>query len=1175
MTCTACGAANPAGRKFCGECGARLALACTSCGAALETAQKFCGECGAAAAAPGAGSGSGSATSAPQAGPSDGARTPLHGTPVAERRLVSVLFADLVGFTPFAEERDSEDVRETLTRYFDIARETIDRHGGTVEKFIGDAVMAVWGTPTAHEDDAERAVRAALQLLDAVHALGDGIQARAAVLTGEAAVTLGNTSQGMVAGDLVNTAARLQGAAAPGTVLVGETTYRAASAAIAFEEAGEHTLKGKASPVPAWRALRVVGEVGGRHGRAELLEPPFTGRDDELRTLKDQFHATSRERRARLVSVTGPAGIGKSRLAWEFEKYADGVVERVWWHHGRSPSYGQGIAFWALGEMVRSRCRLMEGADEATTRAHVADTLAEHITDAAERAWVEPAILALLGIGTTAVAADELFARWRVLFERMALTGTVVLVFEDLHWADGGTLDFIDHLLDWARQLPILVVTMARPELLVHRPEWGAGRRSFLALPLDPLPDAAMRTLLAGLVPDLPADAVRRIIERAEGIPLYAVETVRMLVAEKRLVLDGRTYKPTGDIEALAVPETLTALIAARLDALDPTDRTLVLDAAVIGQRFTLEALAAVSGQEPAVIEPRLRALVRRELLTLEADPRSPERGQYGFVQAMIREVAYNTLARRDRKERHLATARHFESLGSDELAGALAIHYLSARENAAEGPEADALAAQARVALRGAAERAVALGSYEQSADLLKRALDVAASPLDRADLLERFGLAASAAGRMQQGAASLAEAAAILLEHSDRPGAVRALAESAQALVNAKQLPAARALLEQALADYADLGADPSMIRCRSQLARVLMLGDDPAASVAVADAALADAEAASLGELIADTLITKGSSLGYLGRVFEGTALLTAAERYSAANGLNGTRLRALHNLSVGLADFDPRAAVQAIAEGMVLARRIGATAMIRQLQGNLGYLRTRIGAWDDAERDMSASLNEAMEPADELVIVNNLVSVRAFRGQPTDDIVARLDALRGGLPDAMYEGFRLDTVAITHLAAGRIAQAVANNRAMATMGPSWAPQARLFGAALLVWLGDGTQAAEEIAEFDALRQRAPGLDANRDAVLAGIAALAGRTEEAVRGYADAHRRLTEIGLTLDAALVGIGIAGVVGAEQPETAAIIETTRVTLERLRATALLTLLDQALAKRQATGTPV
>ena len=262
---------------------------------------------------------------------------------------MTVLFADIVGFTPFAEARDSEEVREALSHYFELAGEIIGRYGGTVEKFIGDAVMAVWGAPTAHEDDAERAVRAALELVDAVPTLGETIQARGGVLTGEAAVTLGATNQGMVAGDLVNTGCPpAVGRQRRAACWSGEATQRATSGAIAYEEAGEQTLKGKQSPVPAWRALRVVAERGGRN-RAEGLEAPFVGRTDEMRLLKELFHATGRERRARLVSVMGPAGIGKSRLAWEFSKYSDGLVETVYWHRGRCPAYGEGITFWALG----------------------------------------------------------------------------------------------------------------------------------------------------------------------------------------------------------------------------------------------------------------------------------------------------------------------------------------------------------------------------------------------------------------------------------------------------------------------------------------------------------------------------------------------------------------------------------------------------------------------------------------------------------------------------------------------------------------------------------------------------------------------------------------------------------------------------------------------------------
>jgi len=337
VICLNCGTDNPAGSKFCNDCGERLSVVCPSCGTANQLGARFCHECGTALG--GEARAAGAVSAATAAGASAARPRPATTEPEAERRLVTVLFADLVGFTPFAEERDAEEVRETLSRYFDLSQQVIARYGGTVEKFIGDAVMAVWGAPVAFEDDAERAVRAGLELIDAVQALGGGIQARAGVLTGEAAVTIGATNQGMVAGDIVNTASRLQAAAAPGTVLVGEATQRAAASAVVFEPAGEQSLKGKASPVPAWRAVRVVAERGGRN-RAETLEAPFVGRDLELRLLKDLYHATGRERRARLVSITGIGGIGKSRLAWEFLKYIDGLVETVWWHHGRSPAYG-------------------------------------------------------------------------------------------------------------------------------------------------------------------------------------------------------------------------------------------------------------------------------------------------------------------------------------------------------------------------------------------------------------------------------------------------------------------------------------------------------------------------------------------------------------------------------------------------------------------------------------------------------------------------------------------------------------------------------------------------------------------------------------------------------------------------------------------------------------------
>ncbi|HEY8869137.1 MAG TPA: AAA family ATPase, partial [Candidatus Limnocylindrales bacterium] len=619
------------------------------------------------------------------------------------------------------------------------------------------AVMAVWGAPVAREDDAERAVRAALELVDAVTPLG--VTARAGVLTGEAAVNVGAVGEGMVVGDIVNTAARLQSVAAPGTVLVGESTYRAASRAIAFEPAGEHALKGKATPVAAWKALRVIAERGDKGG-TDLPEAPFVGRDEELRLLKDLLAAVGRDRKARLVSVTGPGGIGKSRLASELEKYVVGLVEPVFWLSGRSPAYGEGITFWALGEMIRRLAGLAETDDEPTTRARITAMVADHVLDQDERSWIERALLTLLGIDAGVVGSDQLFAAWRTFFERLAAKGVVVMAFEDLHWADPGLLDFIDQLLGWSRSLPIYVLTLARPELLERRPNWAAGKRSFTSLFLDPLSVDAMHELLTGLAPGIPESALVAIVARADGIPLYAVETVRMLLGKGQLSLIDGVYGPAGDFTSFAVPESLTALIGARLDGLDPTDRALLQDAAVLGQSFTPAGLAAVSGIDVPSLEPRLQSLTRRELLTLQTDPRSPERGQYAFVQALIREVAYNTLAKRDRKARHLAAARFFESLSTDEIAGGLAGHYLAALRNAPEGAEADAVAAQARIALRAAAERATALGSHDQAVGFFNQALEVTTEPPETAELLERAGESASAAGRHEAAEAYLRRA-------------------------------------------------------------------------------------------------------------------------------------------------------------------------------------------------------------------------------------------------------------------------------------------------------------------------------------------------------------------------------------------------------------------------------
>jgi len=1147
MNCGECGTSNAPAAKFCSECGTALALACRSCGTLLGAGAKFCSGCGTPA-------GSADAPLQPKARQSAPA-------PVAERRLVSVMFADLVGFTTLTEGLDAEETRELLSRYFEQATEVIERYGGTVEKFIGDAVMAVWGAPIARENDAERAVRAALDLVGGVAALRTGLEARAGVLTGEAAVTLGATNQGMVAGDLVNTASRLQSVAPPGAVLVGESTERAANQAIAFEPVGDQHLKGKESPVPAFRAVRVVAERGGR-GRSDRLEAPFVGRDDEFRLLKELVHATARERRPRIVSITGQAGVGKGRLAWELSKYLDGVVESVFWHAGRSPAYGEGVTFWALGEMVRARAGLAETDDEAVTRAKVGASVAEWASDDQERAWIEAALLALLGVdGSRQMATAELFSAWRTYFERIAASGTVILLFEDLHWADAGLLDFIDHVLDWSRNVPLIVVTLARPELLERRPAWGAGRRNFIALGLEPLQEPAMRELLAGLVPGLPEDVARSIVGRADGVPLYAVETVRMLVADGKLAEADGVYQPTGDISTIAVPETLQALISARLDALEPIERSLIQGAAVLGQRFTPAALAAVSGLDVRAVEEHLRTLDRRELVTHEQDPRSPERGQYGFVQALIREVAYGTLAKRDRRARHLAAARFFEALGEDELAGALAAHYLAAYRASAGEPEAQALGAQARVALKAAASRASSLGSHEQAVTYLLEAMEVADDPAEAADLLERAGRGASEAGRSEVAETHLREAIDRRRELGDREGQARAWGLLGAAVVRNRPGPAIE-LLQPVAAEFADLGDHPALAMIEHQLARAHWLTQDPEPAIVLADRALGRAERIDDEPLIADILITKGALIAQEGRAHEGLACLHAGVALAEANQLTSILVRGLLNTSATQFGRDLRDAFEMARRAMVMARRFGLRSSLATAAGNAFEAAVRAGEWDWATENAREVLEEDLEEYDQFSVLRGIEEIAAFRGEPVEESLARHGEYAHRENERTQVSNYHGAVAAYDFVRGRYPQAIENWEKSAELNAVNAPYDLPRAARAALWMGDMATVDRLNKAFEDFHVHGPTTEAARVTLAAGVAAHDGRGE-ALALYADAISRWNELGVLLDGALTAIDMVVTLGPDEPAVAAAVGEARAVFTRLRASTMLDLLDR------------
>ena len=1159
MICSSCGTENRVGAKFCMECGTGLAAVCPSCGFANLPAAKFCSECATSFSA-------GAQVQSPDAGRRPDPATPSD--PTAERRLVSVLFADLVGFTAFSDGRDAEEVRELQDRYFRTVEEVIARYGGTIEKFIGDAVMALWGAPHAFEDDAERAVRAGLDLIDGVRSLGTGIEVRVGILTGEAAVTLGATNQGMVTGDMVNTASRLQSAAPPSTVLVGEATQRAAAGAIAFEPAADQVLKGKVSPVPAWRAVRVVAQRRGV-GRADALEAPFVGRDEELRQLKDLFHATTREGRPRLVSVMGPGGIGKSRLAWEFLKYVDGLVEPVWWHDGRSPAYGEGISFWALGEMVRGRAGLQETDDESTTRARVAAMLAQHVPDESERAWIEPAVLSLLGV-ESGMGSQQLFGAWRTFFERLATSAPVVMVFEDLHHADTGLLDYIDHVLEWSRNAPILIVTLARPELVDRRPEWGAGKRSFTSIHLEPLPTESMRELLAGLVPGLAPVARDAIVARADGIPLYAVETVRMLLAQGRLVVEAGVHRPVGDLTDLAVPETLTALIAARLDGLDPSDRALIADAAVLGQSFTIAGLMAVSGASADSLEPRLRTLVRRELLIQQQDPRSAERGQYAFVQALIREVAYNTLAKRDRKIRHLAAARFFEALGSDELAGALAGHYLAAQGYAAVGVEADALAAQARVALRGAAERAAALGSHAQAIAFIDHALAISPGAADRADLHERA--LASALQGLDREVAELHAVGAVEArrEIGDRPAIARAMAAWARSSwAFGGGGPRTLEIALPAWTEFADLEETPAGVDLMLQVSAGYVGIDDGPAVLTWLERALPIAERLNLTPQIADGLARLSSVLYRMERPEESLILLRGVHDLAVANGLDGVHRRTRTALTFYEQFADPVAGLAMTREGLEIASRGGSKSYGFLMVGNAVSCALRVGewAWSMALLDEWLTTDITVGVYLELY-VDRAVLTTLTGGDATPD-VAEAERLLADVSDPQYTSYLHWARSWAALTAGRLDDARIEATTAVDVTPYFAPITLPIATRAALWAGRLDEAHELASRVDASIVRGRAIAVDRITLHAGIAALEGRRSDAVAGYREAIRGWQHIGLAFDEALAGLDLAILLAPTERELAdagAIVESTRTILSRLGALPLLARLDAALA---------
>lgn len=1008
MECGRCGGESPAGKSFCGDCGAPLSASCTSCGSTVEPGKRFCGDCGAPLAAV--------SDTAPGPEANEVLARPAVDATNSERRHCTIVFVDLVGFTTVSEARDPEAVRDLLSRYFEMASTVVGRYGGTIEKFIGDAVMAVWGTPVATEADAERAVRAALDLVDSVHDLGvehgaDGLRARAGVLTGEVAVRLGAVNEGMVAGDAVNTAARVQAAADPGAVFVDATTRRLTASAIAYRDEGDHELKGKADPEHLWRALRVVSAIGGEQ-RVDGLEAPLTGRGAELRAIREMLHASAERRQPRLMLVSGSAGVGKSRLGWEFEKYIDGLADTVWWHRGRCLSYGDGLVYWALAEAIRQRLSIAEEDVPDVVSARLSEGLDRYVADPADRQFIGIRLARLLGVRYpgdpgAALSRDDLFAGWRRFVERLAAAAPFVLLIEDAHHAAPELLDFLEHLVDWVRDLPVFVLVFARPELEQTRPGFAAGRNR-ATIALDPLDASAMGELVDELVPDAPRAARDAIVARAEGIPLYAVESIRALIDRELIQPVEGVYRfvgEVGDLGELQVPDTLHALLAARLDALDPISRRVVADCAVLGTSFPADAVAAICGLDTSTTRDVLDELLRREVLEVFADPLSPERGSYRFAQSMLRQVAYDTMARRDRRARHLAVAahlRHAFANDGEEVVDAIARHYTDALDAVPDDPDNPAICEQAVDALVKAADRSIAAAGDARAAAYFVNAADLLDSVGKRTDAAAlRIRASESAAEAMENelGEALARSARKELQAAGDDWGAARALTWIAHNVYLSGRLSEA---VELARAALAEVGPEPSHERINAlrTLAGAELFHAEIVESAIDADACTTEALliAHQLGcddQTYSRLFGMRGTFFDFVGDHRQAVLYLDAAVRLAEQTGALRSQLNTLSNLTNCLLVNDPATAVGTATRAYDIARELGSRVDWPLAASNLVLALMATGDWDAAQAEVYSAALDSIDAPDPILYTTRAY-VSSLRGEPDLESLAVAEA-----------------------------------------------------------------------------------------------------------------------------------------------------------------------------------
>ncbi len=905
---------------------------CPSCGSENSDSAKFCSECGASLAV----------------GPA--ARR-------EERKVVTVVFADLVGSTARADRLDPEDVRAILAPYHDRLRRELERHGGNVEKFIGDAVVGVFGAPVAHEDDPERAVRSALAIQSAIAELNEAdpaleLEVRIGVNTGEALVSLDarpEVGEAMVAGDVMNVGARLQSAAPPGGVLVSEPTYRATSRAIEYEPTEPTQAKGKAEALAAWLAVSPRARFG-----VDVLQTgrvPLVGRERELDLLADALARARAAREPQLVTLVGVPGMGKSRLVHELWRIADEDPDLIVWRQGRSLPYGEGVAYWALGEIVKAQAGILEsegaGEADAKLRSAVADLVGE---DEAE--WVERHLRPLIGLGGEAEVGEgiraEAFAAWRRFFEALSERGPTVLVFEDLQWADDGLLDFVDALVERVAGVPLLVVCSARPELLERRSGWGGGKRNALTVSLPPLSETDTARLLADLLerPVLPAEEQAILLQRAGGNPLYAEEYVRML--------EGGTS--IGD-----VPETLQGVVAARIDALPAEEKELLQQASVLGKVFWTDALEAAFGMEQWLLEERLHALERKEFVRREHRSAVAGARQYVFVHALVRDGAYGQMPRATRARAHERVADWIDGLPSDraeDRAEMLSHHLVQAVEyGRAAGLDVAALVPRVGTALSEAGDRAWALGAAGSALAFYEQAR--VTHPSVSEDPYFQLKIGRALLNVELRGSAELEEAARMLAE-SDPAAAAVAVMAAGEIIWQKGDHDGAFTYFARAEAAVEDLPDSREKLAVSGQLARFYTLAGRNLEGLERAETAIEMARDLGEDDSLIDLLNTRGVARTALPGMDWQTdlesSLTLALERGS------WRASRSYLNLGSTLLGYaaDIARSDSVTREGLAYTEKIGFRSPMVWFRSNLAESTFHLGNWAEALALIDADL-----------------------------------------------------------------------------------------------------------------------------------------------------------------------------------------------------------------------